>query len=207
VSSTVMCQNSSDVCTYACEFALDGRSPMIRWIGSVLARSLLLGALVLISACSPRFNWRDVRSEDGFVALFPARTERDSRTVLLGHESANMTLTGAEVDHITFAIGVANFSDRANLDQARVDYENSLLANFKGATPSRSTVETALVGSKASINAEQLTLADAKLSVVARFAVRSNRIVEILVAAPVTIANDPKVKEARDMFFDSVQLF
>jgi hypothetical protein len=180
---------------------------MIRGIESVPARRFLLLAVVFLAGCSPRFNWREVRSDDGFIALFPARIERDSRTVLLGQQSANMTLTGAEVDHITFAIGVANFSDRANLDQARVDYENSLLANLKGAIPSRSSADTALVASKARIQAHQLTVADAKLAVVARFAIRSNRVIEILVAAPAAIANDPKVKEARDTFFDSVQLF
>jgi hypothetical protein len=180
---------------------------MVRVIRKTLAGRFALLTLGILTACSPRFNWREVRTEDGFVALFPARIERDNRTVMLGKQSANLILTGAEVDHITFAIGVANLADRADLDQARSDYEMSLLANFKGVTPERSAAEVPLVSSKARIPADQIVARDANLAVVARFAIRANRVVEMLVAAPVGVADSASVKEARDTFFQSAELF
>jgi len=177
----------------------DGKLPSWVAAGALLALAL--------SACAPRFNWRQVQSENGFVALFPAKVARENRTVLLGSQRANLVLTGAEVDHVTFAVGVANLDDHADLTAARADFEASLLANLNHALPKKSLVDVGLIANRVRIPAEEIVATDDKRAVTARFAIRANRVVEMLVAVPPARANEAEIKQARDTFFQGIELF
>lgn len=70
---------------------------------------LALAAAVLLAACSPTFNWREVPiAESGLVALLPCKADRANRALPLGAESVQVDMTGCEAGGATFAIAHAS---------------------------------------------------------------------------------------------------
>ena len=79
-------------------------------------RKLFLFAIpviaLLLSGCSPQFNWREFTSKDAsWQALFPDKPATASRAIDLDAMHTTMTMTAAEVDGILFAVGQAQASD------------------------------------------------------------------------------------------------
>lgn len=96
-----------------------------------------MGRLLLVScalvACNPTLNWREYRSADGqYAVLFPAKPEQFSRAIDLNGTRMTMTMTAAEVDGATFAVGSAEL---ANADQAQgavTAMKTALVNNIRG---------------------------------------------------------------------------
>ncbi len=86
--------------------------------GGTGAAAATLGITIsLLAACTPTYDWRTVRGAGApFSVLLPAKPSNMTRTVNLGGIMASMTMTAAEVDHVTFAVGTAEL---ASADQAR----------------------------------------------------------------------------------------
>lgn len=102
--------------------------PITKTIINLLAVVAALSSLV---ACSPKYNWREVHGKDAsFVALFPAKPEMMSRSVNLGVEQVNMTMTAVEIDGVSFAIGSATLNDAAHADSAMEAMKKALLHNI-----------------------------------------------------------------------------
>jgi hypothetical protein len=96
------------------------------------AKLIAAGVLVL-SACSPAYDWRSVRGADApFVALFPAKPISYSRSVNLDGMQLVMTMTAAEVDGVTFAVGTASLPDPAKVQAALHAMKNALVKNIGG---------------------------------------------------------------------------
>ena len=82
-------------------------------------RAALMATLVALSACTPRFDWRSVRGTDApYTILLPAKPSTHTRSVNLGGIQASMTMTAAEVDDVTFAVGSAELPDAAQAQAA-----------------------------------------------------------------------------------------
>ena len=70
--------------------------------GAILALALLL------AACSPRYNWREVDVADGRVrAAFPDRVQTETRQLRLDTHTLSFTLASATVGEAVFAVGSA----------------------------------------------------------------------------------------------------
>ena len=92
-----------------------------------------LGAIVL-AGCSPTYNWRDYTSSDGtFRVLFPAKPSTHTRSIDLGGIRVDMTMTAAEVEGNTFAVGTAVAPDAAMAQATLPAMRQALLRNI-GAT-------------------------------------------------------------------------
>jgi hypothetical protein len=77
------------------------RSPVSR-----LAR--LIGLPVIVAACAPALNWRDVPLPEAAVALqFPCKPDAVSRQVPLVGRKVTMGLSSCQADGITFALSHA----------------------------------------------------------------------------------------------------
>jgi hypothetical protein len=76
---------------------------------------LLLTAFVLcLTACTPTFNWREVRPEGlGFAVLLPDRPASLSREIDLDGVPLTMTMTGARIDHSLFTVGMVELPPTA----------------------------------------------------------------------------------------------
>jgi len=76
-------------------------------------------AAVLITGCSPEYNWREVAVSDqvGRV-LFPAKPRVETRELPFGDQALQFTLTTATVDQSIFAVGSAPWPDSMLKDEA-----------------------------------------------------------------------------------------
>ncbi|AMO98462.1 putative transmembrane protein [Collimonas arenae] len=82
-------------------------------------RSLLLCAVLLLGACSPKFNWREVRGKDAsYSVLLPAKPATFARQIDLDGTQVTMTMTAAKVDDMVFAVGSATLPDAAKAQAA-----------------------------------------------------------------------------------------
>jgi hypothetical protein len=91
-------------------------------------------ALCLLAACSPKYNWRDYASPDApYRVMFPAKPSTFTRDIDLDGMRVAMTMTAAEVDGATFAVGAAEAPDAARAQAALEAMEVALVRNI-GAT-------------------------------------------------------------------------
>ena len=71
-----------------------------------MKRVALLAAGLLLAACAPDMNWREVPSADGrWSAMLPAKPLQQTRRVSLNGMQLEMEMQAAEVDHVTYAAG------------------------------------------------------------------------------------------------------
>ena len=103
--------------------------------------SLLLAAC--LAACSPKYNWRDHASPDArYRVTFPAKPASVTRAIDLDGMRVEMTMTAAEVDGATFAVGAAEAPDAARAQAALEAMKLALLRNI-GADPARTSTASA----------------------------------------------------------------
>ncbi len=89
---------------------------------------------LLLAGCSPKYNWRDYASPDApYRVMFPAKPSTFTRTIDLDGMQVAMTMTAAEVDGATFAVGAAEAPDAARAQAALEAMQVALVRNI-GAT-------------------------------------------------------------------------
>jgi hypothetical protein len=82
------------------------------------AAALCLPLLLHLAACSPRFDWREIRQPDaGFVAALPGRPQTVTREIAFAHPAgavrAEMTMVSTGVDASLFAVGAVRLPPSA----------------------------------------------------------------------------------------------
>lgn len=162
---------------------------------SIIGTAALACAL---SACSPTFNWRDYHSADAaYTALFPDKPASYTRAVDLDGIQVNMTMTAAQVDGGTFAVGSALLGDagkaRAALTAMKIALTKNIDATINkesaSATPGQSAIAIEASGMH---KGKQMLL-------IGRFIARDKRIYQIIVLAP-----DQRLsRETTEMFMAS----
>lgn len=161
-------------------------------------RCLTLAALaLLLAACSPKFDWRQVRGAPvPFEVLLPAKPASVTRPVDLNGVKVDMTMTAAEVDGVTFAVGAATLPDAAAAPAALAAMKTGLVRNINGsirreAGNGAGPLELEAVG-KTGPNAPELLL-------LARFVANNARVYQVLVLGPA----DSLPRDEADTFFSS----
>lgn len=103
-----------------------------------LAATALLGA-GLLAACSPTFNWREVRAEPtALVAMMPCKPDAATREVPMAGRRVALTVLSCEAGGATFAVLFADIGDPVRLGEALAHWKAATLANLR-ATASRET--------------------------------------------------------------------
>lgn len=154
-----------------------------------------IAAILLLSACSPRYNWREIRGEGApYSVMLPAKPASHSRTINLDGNQVTMTMTAAEVNGVTFAVGTAELADAAKAANAVASMKTALLRNIKG-TVQRETVASA--GSNVSVELE--ATGEQQRVLFARFLNRDRRVYQVLVVGKETTVP----REAVDTFLAS----
>lgn len=98
-------------------------------------RAALVLVLLGLAACSPTYNWRDYASPDArYRVTFPAKPASATRSVDLNGMRVAMTMTAAEVDGATFAVGAAEAPDAAQAQAALGAMKLALLRNIGAGT-------------------------------------------------------------------------
>ncbi|HYC41503.1 MAG TPA: hypothetical protein VEB70_00795 [Noviherbaspirillum sp.] len=100
---------------------------------SFLGKTACIACIALLAACSPKFDWREVRgSAAPFVVLLPAKPASHTRTINLDGIEVSMTMTAADVDGVMFAVGTAELPDEARAQQALAAMKTALVRNIGG---------------------------------------------------------------------------
>lgn len=103
---------------------------------------------ISLSACSPAWDWREIRSEDaGFQVLLPAKPVSMSRPIELDGLKVTMTMTGARVGETTFTVGAVELPDAspATREKATAAMRAGMVRNLRGHETAAVTVEVPVV--------------------------------------------------------------
>lgn len=111
--------------------------------------ALLLTLFALVSAaCTPQYNWREVRDPDaGYQAMMPAKPTVASRQIDLDGSKVMMKMAAAQVDDSVFSVGIVTLAgdDDALREKALAAMRAQMLRNLS-ADPTRSIgVEVPLI--------------------------------------------------------------
>ena len=88
----------------------------------------------LLASCSPTYNWREYTSQDGaYAVLFPAKPSPFTRPIDLNGMRVDLTMTAAEVEGTTFAVGSGAAPDAAAAQAALPAMRQALLRNIGAA--------------------------------------------------------------------------
>jgi hypothetical protein len=138
----------------------------------------LLAAPVL-SACNPKFDWRDYRSSDApYAVLFPGKPATFSRSVDLDGQQVKMTMSAADIDGTMFAVGSAELPDPAKAQLAVQAMKTAMLRNIGAAGGKESTKDGAF-----DIEARGLNRGVPML-MHGRFLARGKRVYQVVVLGP-----------------------
>lgn len=99
------------------------------------ARVAALTLTMLLCACSPTLDWREVRPEGGgVVALFPCKPSNDARMVTLDGRRVRMVLTACRAGDATWALAIAEVTEPAQVTPALAALRAASAGNL-GAAP------------------------------------------------------------------------
>ena len=94
--------------------------------------AVLLLALAA-GACSPTFNWREVRVEStSLKAMLPCKPDKGMRRVAMGTAQVELSGIGCETGGATFAVLHAELGDPARADEVLAQWNRATLANLHG---------------------------------------------------------------------------
>jgi hypothetical protein len=100
---------------------------------TVAAMAAVLG---LLAACSPTFNWREVRPDETRLALLlPCKPDKAEKVVPLGGRPTALRLLGCDAGGATFALAVADLGDAARVADVLTQWQALTLANMKASAP------------------------------------------------------------------------
>jgi hypothetical protein len=93
-----------------------------------------LCAAALLAGCNPTYNWRDYSSADApYRVMFPDKPASHTRSINLDGMTVDMTMTAAQAEGVTFAVGSAAAPDAAKAQAAVAAMKTALVRNI-GAT-------------------------------------------------------------------------
>ena len=124
-------------------------------VTSLFALMAASASLLALSACSPTFNWRDVRPDNTRLSLLlPCRPSKVQKIVPLGGRPTELSMLGCDAGGATFAVAVADLGDASKVAAVLVQWQNLTLANMKappagaadGAAPATQVLPLKLAG-------------------------------------------------------------
>lgn len=168
----------------------------------------IIGALCLVSlcACSPKFDWREVNDADApYVALFPAKPNYHTKELELDSIRVKMTMTGAEVESLSFAIAYAKIETAGNTteqnqraqERVLMAMQSGMIKNIQGRLITQPTNPI-----KNTIQAVGRSPSGKEIKLVARFVSHGSYVLQVV------MLGDEKsfTPEHVDMFFGSFKL-
>jgi len=87
---------------------------------------------LLLTACSPTFNWRELRDDAiPLQAMLPCKPERGEREVPLGGTLRTLHMHSCETGGLTFAVAWASLPDAAQAVAALQPWRQATLATLR----------------------------------------------------------------------------
>ena len=102
--------------------------PLLTFVPALLA----VTASLLLAACNPVFNWREVRPEGTALSLLlPCKPDKAEKKVLLGERPQALRLLGCDAGDATFALAVVDVGDVSKVAAVLAQWQSGTLANMK----------------------------------------------------------------------------
>lgn len=118
-----------NVCNLPCDGFISRLRPA--W-WALLTLSFILG----LAACSPVFNWREVRPDNTRLSLLlPCKPDTAQKTVPLGGRPTGLAMLGCDAGGATFAVAVADIGDAVQAGPVLAQWQALTLANMKAPPP------------------------------------------------------------------------
>lgn len=112
----------------------------IQSLVNVPAIALSISLAISLAACSPKFDWREVRgTESAFSVWLPAKPASFSREMTLNGVALKMHMTAADVDGVSFAVGSAKVSDASKIPGVLDAMQQGMLNNIHGVPEKQSS--------------------------------------------------------------------
>ena len=159
-------------------------------------------ALATLAACSPTFNWRDVRPDDTRLSLLmPCKPDKAQKTVPLGGQPTELMLLGCDAGGVTFAVAVADVKDATKVAATLAQWQSATLANIKAtpATPGAAFKLTGLASGGVIVKATGQRANGQAVSSQAAYFAQGSQVFQAVVYAD-NIASD-----AADTFFSGLK--
>lgn len=97
---------------------------------------IALIALLALAACSPTYNWREVRTpEGGLKALLPCKPDQGTRTQNLGTQVVEVQMLGCEAGGALYAIAAASVGAQGQAGTVLSQWQARTLENMRTASP------------------------------------------------------------------------
>lgn len=154
-----------------------------RWKFCALATS----AILILGACSPRYDWREVHGADAarFVILLPAKPSTLSHPIELNGTQLTMNMTAAKVSQVAFAVGSTELADSAAAEAALEAMKNALVGNIGGTIRQEKTTPSDGPGHDRVLEIEAVGNAGgAPILLAARFVAHQRRVYQVIVLGP-----------------------
>jgi hypothetical protein len=189
---------------------------MQRFHGRAIALRILgaLAVLVMVTACSERLEWRELKSADGYAVLLPGRAQTVAREVEFEGQRLALSMTSTGVGPTLFAVGVARLpsalaEDAAARERAIAYFRDALVRNIGGQVTASGTATLAgPEGARTVVKAAQAVEARGRggdgrpATLAARFFIVDDRLFEVI-AVGGEGALDPN---ALDTYFTSFRV-
>ncbi len=105
----------------------------------MLRRFLLICLVVLLPACSPTLNWREVRLVGGELkALLPCKPDQADRRQNIAGRELELRMLGCEAGGALYALSVVELGDAAHASAVQAQWQASLLGTLQASTSASS---------------------------------------------------------------------
>lgn len=99
-------------------------------------RLFLTAPVLVLAACNPALNWREVRAEPTeLTVLLPCKPDRGARVVPLAGRDTSLSMLGCEAGGATFAVAFADTTDPGQAAVALTQWRAATLANMRAGVP------------------------------------------------------------------------
>ncbi|MYM66109.1 hypothetical protein GTP45_04555 [Pseudoduganella sp. FT55W] len=145
-----------------------------------MKRLLPLLLTLALSACSPKYDWRDYRSNDApYAVLFPAKPATQTRSIKLDQLDVNMTMSAADIDGVVFAVGSAQLANAAQAPAAVDAMKTAMVKNISATITSSKTLRSGALEIEASG-----TERGQAMRLIGRFLAKEKRVYQVIVIGP-----------------------
>ncbi|MFB9288369.1 hypothetical protein ACFFTM_08365 [Pseudoduganella plicata] len=154
-------------------------------------------AALAVCACSPKFDWRDYRSNVApYAVLFPSKPASHTRSVNLDGQTASMTMAATDIDGTLFAVGSAELADAEKAQMAVQAMKTAMVRNI-GAAAAKESIRDGGFDVEA-----HGARARAPVTLHGRFLARGKRVYQVVVIGPENAVS----KENVDTFLRSFRV-
>jgi hypothetical protein len=106
--------------------------------------SALLLSTLLLQACSPSLNWREVRLPGGdYKALLPCKSDQATRPQRLAGQDLQLTVQGCKAAGGLYAVSVAELAAPSSLPAVLAQWQQQLLTSLKASATTEHPVSIA----------------------------------------------------------------